>query len=526
MSWLDFYQFRTDDLMISTSRLYIISLYVAVVAMFGGVSQLSPCNFGEYVLYALMMLLGSLVWAWVVASLCSILATLNPHSTAFQNTMDELEYFMRERGFSQAHRVRLRDFFRQTQDYSRLASYNNLMIKMSVQLRGDTALKIGMTNLKTVWYFSLDAVEKEFLAVVALNLYGAVYDVKEVLPTVDLTVVMKGMAARKLRIYTKGATLGTDCVIPDERQALRELDTANCLTFVQTSQISRRSLNTIVEHFPVAKAHLRKAGAVYTLRAAFRMYYKAYKALEVRALYEGGGRCDSDPLGPSAFGGKSRARMECARNKHNRQPVNFQDILASVERAKANTYETNAESRDAVAFAAKSKALRVRSFGTPGGEMLDSNAGDELHELRREMGSLKKGQEAEAKRSNDLMARHDVLEIRCGGLDDKLELMLSMLTSMRGPTDAKSPLAGSPDAARASCIRRRKCKSAVSSALARRSVAFGEDSAMAQPNMMGMLSSLGQANGGDGPGSRALRAAVKAQGRAAERAELRDALDA
>ena len=157
MSWLDFYQFRTDDLMISTSRLYIISLYVAVVAMFGGVSQLSPCNFGEYVLYALMMLLGSLVWAWVVASLCSILATLNPHSTAFQNTIDELEYFMRERGFSQAHRVRLRDFFRQTQDYSRLASYNNLMIKMSVQLRGDTALKIGMTNLKMVWCVAVSA---------------------------------------------------------------------------------------------------------------------------------------------------------------------------------------------------------------------------------------------------------------------------------------------------------------------------------------------------------------------------------
>ena len=37
-----------------------------------------------------------------------------------------------------------------SQEYSRLASYNALMVKMSVQLRGDTALKIGMATLSKV----------------------------------------------------------------------------------------------------------------------------------------------------------------------------------------------------------------------------------------------------------------------------------------------------------------------------------------------------------------------------------------
>ena len=96
--------------------------------------------------------------------------------------MDNLNAFMSEHQFATDHAVRLREFFRQTQDFSRLKSYDSLMVKMSVQLRGDTAVKIGMTTLSRVWYFSLDAVEKEFLAVVALNLYGAVYDVREVLP--------------------------------------------------------------------------------------------------------------------------------------------------------------------------------------------------------------------------------------------------------------------------------------------------------------------------------------------------------
>ena len=31
-----------------------------------------------------------MVWAWVIGSLCGILATLNPHGTAYQNTMVSL----------------------------------------------------------------------------------------------------------------------------------------------------------------------------------------------------------------------------------------------------------------------------------------------------------------------------------------------------------------------------------------------------------------------------------------------------
>lgn len=118
---------------------------------------------------------------------------------------------MSDRSFPNFYRVRLREFFRQTRDHARLTSYDKLMVKMSVQLRGDTALRIATSTLSRVWYFSLDNCEKEFLAVVALNLYGAVFEAREVLPTVDLTVISKGLAARRLVIHTKGAVLGMVC---------------------------------------------------------------------------------------------------------------------------------------------------------------------------------------------------------------------------------------------------------------------------------------------------------------------------
>ena len=53
-----------------------------------------------------MMLIGAMGWAWVSGALCGILATLNPHATAFQNLMDELNYFMSDMNIDQALRVR------------------------------------------------------------------------------------------------------------------------------------------------------------------------------------------------------------------------------------------------------------------------------------------------------------------------------------------------------------------------------------------------------------------------------------
>lgn len=299
---------------------------------------------------------------------------------------------------------------------------------MSVGLRGDTALKIGMSSLSYIWYFSLDHVEKEFLAVVALNLYGAVYEAREVLPTVDLTVISSGMAARRLLIFSKSSVLGTECIIPDERQGLREVDPANCLTFVQTSQISRRTLFSVVEHFPIAKAHLKKAATIYTLRSAFRAYYKAWRREAERSMSNGDGgsfyACRGD-----INSAKARTRFQLGRQRRS-MTGNFQEILASIEQAKRD------EAGGSASFNKHKRALQVRRGGRLGQSYhSDWTAnGDDLLEdehvtgLRQQLRQLKDGQEAEAARTADLVAHNEALELRFGVLDQKLELMLSLLT--------------------------------------------------------------------------------------------------
>ena len=52
-----------------------------------------------------------MVWAYILSTASGIAATLNPGSVLFRTTMDQLNYFMRERGLPKQMRHELRDYF-------------------------------------------------------------------------------------------------------------------------------------------------------------------------------------------------------------------------------------------------------------------------------------------------------------------------------------------------------------------------------------------------------------------------------
>ena len=105
------------------------------------------------------------------------------------------------------------------------------------------------------------------------------------MPTFDLTVIDRGVVARRLIMLTKGAVLGTDCVIPDHLVRLRPLEAAYSLTFCQASIISRTNLFRIVEHFPEAAKSLHHAAAIYTLKVRrWTSFLLPYPTLSLPAL--------------------------------------------------------------------------------------------------------------------------------------------------------------------------------------------------------------------------------------------------
>ena len=299
--------------------------------------------------------------------------------------MDELNHFMRANNFQQDHRIRMRDFFRQTQESSMEASYDKLILKMSAQLRGDTALIIGTTTLQRIWYFSLGQqhsfrnieCEPQFLSLVALNLTTTVYEAREVIPTYDLTVIVRGVVARRLVMLTKGAVLGTDCVIPETLEALRPLEAAYSLTFVQTSMISRASLVKLVEHFPNSKAALNHAAAIYTLKGAFRLAWTQHKRL-LREKGMLGARVSSQEVHSgalqytkgaavlAAYGGGNRG-MSCAGGGGMVADVGetFTQLTAAARLAKLKHFRRKSEWR----------ATERKSFSTVVTEAVQASAG-------------------------------------------------------------------------------------------------------------------------------------------------------
>ena len=271
-SWIDAYGMLHYPL----HRLYGVAFYVSIVAIFGGVSSVTPQNFVEYVALSVMMLLGGLTWAYILSMLCAIFSKLDPRETEHKNMMDELQYFMEERDFDAAHRTRLRDFFNYTKDFAREGGYSAIFERMSNKLRADTALLMGEAHVQAVWYLRRDKCENGFLCEVSLNLRPAVYEIHETLPIKKLTVITRGLVAQRMRLISQGRVLGIDCLLKDQHSGLRDLDPVMCLSFVHVACISRDTLFNLAAEYPRALQTLGQASRHMTIRSALMLYYRKY----------------------------------------------------------------------------------------------------------------------------------------------------------------------------------------------------------------------------------------------------------
>ena len=104
-----------------------------------------------------------------------------------------------------------------------------------------------------------------------------VYESQEQVPVHDLTVLIKGMIAQRLKITTKGGVFGEECIIPERFSGLRTDLYVSCISFVMVVVISRETLFELVDNFPHAKKWLNRCSKRLTIRAAFRKAYAIYR---------------------------------------------------------------------------------------------------------------------------------------------------------------------------------------------------------------------------------------------------------
>ena len=56
-------------------EMWVTGLYVAMVSLGGGIGSIMPENLGEYLVFFLLLLLGSVLWAMVIGTICGFTMT-------------------------------------------------------------------------------------------------------------------------------------------------------------------------------------------------------------------------------------------------------------------------------------------------------------------------------------------------------------------------------------------------------------------------------------------------------------------
>ena len=81
---------------VAISDQYTASLYLAIQTLTTvGYGDVSPTTFPERIFLVVAMLIGASIHAYVLGSICEIIASLNRRHAEFNNVMDSVNAFIR-----------------------------------------------------------------------------------------------------------------------------------------------------------------------------------------------------------------------------------------------------------------------------------------------------------------------------------------------------------------------------------------------------------------------------------------------
>lgn len=251
---------------------YWACLYVSLLAIGSGVGNITPVNTLETVTFNVMLILGSSMWAYIIGSICGVIATLDPHGTEFKQTMDQLNFFMSDKLLPQPLRVQLREYFNQTKHLMKAQKYGVLLDGMSMELKGKVAFELADQDLLNVWYFKDDC-DSNFLMAISLSMTLSLFASRELVSSDCLRIVVRGLAGKAGKVVTAGHVFGEDCIV--QREMLRDLNPAVALTFLEVMSIEGDDMMAIAAFYPKELKKLHKAASKMAFIRAVKIVAKA-----------------------------------------------------------------------------------------------------------------------------------------------------------------------------------------------------------------------------------------------------------
>ena len=162
---------------------WVVSLLVAMLQLLGGFGTITPANDAESIVSIFSILVGTVVYAGVQGLLIRVLTTGNPDEMVFRQSLDALNYMMRDQHLPNEVRIRVRDYFRRAKDFQKRKSYVELIDStLSRKLQGELHYLISRRVFDSVWW--LVQCEPDFLKALASCTERESYAADEKIPNV------------------------------------------------------------------------------------------------------------------------------------------------------------------------------------------------------------------------------------------------------------------------------------------------------------------------------------------------------
>ena len=253
---------------------YSAALYWSLMTLTSiGYGDIVPQNTTERIICAVLMLLSGMMWTYVIGNVAAIATTLNPNRVLYENTMDQLNYFMRQRALPRSMRMTLREFFTQARRINQMNEDGDLLEKMSPLLQGSVALAANKEWVTQIWFlrdinFTLKGTF--FIAGLAKALILRNYVANERLPIGQLYILRRGLCVKMWRFLQQKKVWGEDMII--DSPELVDHAQAVALTYVEVFTLRRKAFYTLLKEYAEPRQVVRRAARRITLQRALLKY--------------------------------------------------------------------------------------------------------------------------------------------------------------------------------------------------------------------------------------------------------------